>query len=246
MKTLLAVLALLLTACGSGSGASREPLTVFAAASLTGTFTVLEGEFERAHPDVDVRLSFDGSSRLAEQIAEGAPADVFAAADEKSMATVADAGLAAGEPQVFATNTLTMAVAPGNPKGVDGLDDLRSDELVVVTCAAEDPCGRAAAAVSLEAGVRLRPASEEPDVKSVLAKVAAGEADAGLVYVTDVRAVGAKADGVEIPEAAAAVNRYPIVTLRESERGELARQFAAFVLSDAGQRVLEQAGFGAP
>lgn len=246
MRSLLAVLALLLTACGSGSGASRESLTVFAAASLTETFTALEREFERAHPAVDVRLSFDGSSRLAEQIAEGAPADVFAAADEKSMATVVDAGLAVGEPRVFATNTLTIAVAPGNPKGIDSLDDLRSDELVVVTCAAEVPCGRAAAAVTSKAGMRLTPASEEPDVKSVLAKVSTGEADAGLVYVTDVRSAGAKADGVEIPEASAAVNRYPIAALKESEHAELARQFAEFVLSDDGQRVLERAGFGAP
>jgi molybdate transport system substrate-binding protein len=239
---LAAVVTLAAVACTSGP--ERARLTVFAASSLSGAFGTLEREFERANPRVDVRLNVGGSSRLAEQIAEGAPADVFAAADEKSMATAADAGLA-GDPRVFATNTLTIAVAPGNPEGIERLDDLAAGELVVVTCAAEVPCGRAAAAVSAQAGVQLRPASEEPDVKSVLAKVTAGEADAGLVYVTDVRAARGKAEAVDIPEAAAARNRYPIAVLRESENGTPAERFASYVLGD-GQRVLEQAGFGAP
>lgn len=232
-------------ALGGCSASAETELTVFAASSLTGAFGELERAFEREHPDVDVRLSFGGSSRLAEQIAEGAPADVFAAADEKSMATVAGAGLVDGDATVFATNTLTIAVAPGNPRHIGGLNDLAADGLIVVTCAAEVPCGRAAASVAGSAGVRLRPASEEPDVKSVLGKVAAGEADAGLVYVTDVRAAGAKADSVAIPEAAGARNRYPIAALREASDPALARAFSRFLRSDTGRRILDEAGFGA-
>lgn len=241
MKLVAALLAATVLV-GCDAGAERKTLTVFAAASLTETFGELEQAFEDEHPDVDVRLSFGGSSRLAEQIVEGAPADVFASADEKSMTKVTGAKLAAGEPHIFATNTLTIAVAPDNPEGIKGLRDLQGDDLIVVTCAAEVPCGRAAAAVADRAGVELEPASEEPDVRSVLGKVTAGEADAGLVYVTDAKG----ADAVEIPEAAAEPNRYPIVALSDSEQAALAGEFAEFVLGDAGQRVLRAAGFGGP
>lgn len=246
MRRLAGGVALLLAVSGCSQAAGSTELTVFAAASLTETFGVLEREFERAHPGVDVRLSFGGSSRLAEQIAEGAPADVFAAADEKSMTTVASAGLVDGRASVFATNTLTIAVEPGNPKRIEGVEDLASDGLVVVTCAAVVPCGRASAGVAKAAGVRLKPASEEPDVKSVLGKVVAGEADAGLVYVTDVRAADGKVEGVPIAEGAATPNRYPIAALRDSQNSDMARAFTRFVLGDSGQRVLMQAGFGAP
>lgn len=237
-----AVLAAALGGCGAS--ADGDVLTVFAASSLTGVFTTLERAFEREHPGVDVRMSYGGSSRLAEQIAEGAPADVFAAADEASMATVADAGLTDGRPTVFATNTLAIAVAKGNPERIHGLRDLARAGLTVVSCAAEAPCGRAAATVARRAGVRLRPASEEPDVKAVLTKVVAGEADAGLVYRTDVRVARTTVDGIGIPEAAAVPNRYPIAALREADDRALARRFSEFVVSE--QRVLQRAGFGAP
>lgn len=243
--------ALLAVACGDdaggegGSQAEEKTLTVFAAASLTETFGELEKAFEAENEGVDVRLSFDGSSKLAEQIVEGAPADVFAAADEKSMTTVTDAKLADGEPQLFATNSLTIAVEPGNPKGIKGLDDLQGD-VTLVTCQPDVPCGRAAGTLAEKAKVELKPASEEPDVKSVLGKVVAGEADAGLVYITDVKAAGDKVEGVEITEATADPNRYPITALSESAEPELAQEFAEFVLSDAGQQVLRDAGFGAP
>ncbi|MGH3432626.1 MAG: molybdate ABC transporter substrate-binding protein [Thermocrispum sp.] len=239
--------AVLAAGCGeAGSDEGSRTLTVFAAASLTETFGELEKAFEAEHDGVDVRLSFGGSSRLAEQIVEGAPADVFAAADEKAMTTVTDAKLADGKPRLFATNALTIAVEPGNPEGIKGLADLQGGELIVVTCAPEVPCGRAAGVLADRAGVTLNPASEEPDVKSVLGKVVAGEADAGLVYVTDVTSAGEKVDGVEIAEAAAEPNRYPIAALRESGQPELAGQFTEFVLSESGRRVLRDAGFGGP
>lgn len=241
-KALVAALLAATMLVGCDAGADRKTLTVFAAASLTETFGELEQAFEDEHPDVDVRLSFGGSSRLAEQIVEGAPAGVFASADEKSMTTVTDAKLAADEPRIFATNTLTIAVAPGNPEGIKGLDDLRRDDLIVVTCAAEVPCGRAAAGVADRAGVELEPTSEEPDVRSVLGKVTTGEADVGLVYVTDAK----DTEAVGIAEAAAEPNRYPIVALSDSEQAALAERFAEFVLADAGQQVLRDAGFGAP
>jgi len=185
-----------------------------------------------------------GSVR-GEQLAEGAPADVFAAADDKAMAKAVQAGVIDGEPQRFARNRMTIAVAPGNPKKIDGLTGLRGD-VVLVTCAPEVPCGRAAQALAANANVRLQPASEEPDVKSVLGKVAAGEADAGLVYVTDVRAAAGKVDAVPITGADAVANAYPIATTREAAEPDLARQFVEFVLSDEGQRVLRDAGFDAP
>ncbi|WP_028849611.1 molybdate ABC transporter substrate-binding protein [Thermocrispum municipale] len=245
MRTVaLALAAALLAAC-SPAEATRT-VTVFAAASLTETFEQLAKKFEAQHDGVDVRLSFGGSSRLAEQIVEGAPAEVFAAADEKAMAKVTAARLADGKPRVFARNRLTIAVPPGNPMGLKGLADLRKDDLTVVMCAAEVPCGRAARALTTAAQVQLEPASEEPDVKSVLGKVATGEADAGLVYVTDVRAADDKVDGVPIAGADAAANSYPIVMLREAAENKLARQFVQFVLSDEGQRVLRDAGFDAP
>ena len=239
----LGLILLALTSCGTA--AVGRTVTVFAAASLTETFEELAERFEAGHRGVDVRLSFGGSSRLAEQIVEGAPADVFAAADEKAMATVSNADLVDGEPHRFARNALTIAVAPGNPEGIRGVADLRADDLLLVTCAPEVPCGRAAKVLADKAGVRLRPASEEPDVKSVLGKVVAGEADAGLVYVTDVKAAGEKVSGVAIAGSAAASNSYPIAALRGTEP-ELARQFVEFVLNSDGQQVLRGAGFDAP
>jgi len=238
-----AAIALLLAGCATAE--ATRTVTVFAAASLTETFEQLAEKFEARREGVDVRLSFGGSSRLAEQLAEGAPADVFAAADDKAMAKAVQAGVIDGEPQRFARNRMTIAVAPGNPKKIDGLTGLRGD-VVLVTCAPEVPCGRAAQALAANANVRLQPASEEPDVKSVLGKVAAGEADAGLVYVTDVRAAAGKVDAVPITGADAVANAYPIATTREAAKPDLARQFVEFVLSDEGQRVLRDAGFDAP
>lgn len=232
------------SACGSAGGANT--VTVFAAASLTESFTVLAQRFEDRHPGVEVRLVFDGSSKLAHQIIEGASADVFASADEKTMINVLRAGRIADAPVPFATNRLTVVVEHGNPERIRSFADLAAPGIVVVRCARQVPCGAAADVVERRAGVRLRPASEEPDVKAVLTKVVAGEADAGLVYVTDAAAAADKVDRVALPEAGHALNRYPIATLRDSADPELAREFRDLVLGPEGRRELRQAGFGAP
>ncbi|GAB3605620.1 molybdate ABC transporter substrate-binding protein [Conyzicola nivalis] len=230
------------TADGSLSGT----ITVFAAASLTGTFTELASAFEAEHPGTEVELAFAGSSDLATQIAEGAPADVFASADTRNMAKVTDAALNAGDPVDFATNSLEIAVPPGNPAGIAGFADLAGPDVKVVVCAPAVPCGAATVAVATAAGVELAPVSEESSVTDVLGKVTSGEADAGLVYVTDVLAAGDAVEGIGFDEAGEAVNTYPIVTLGDSVEPDLARAFVDFVTGAAGRTVLAAAGFGAP
>ncbi|WP_307823194.1 molybdate ABC transporter substrate-binding protein [Microbacterium sp. KRD172] len=230
----------------SGSDEPTGELTIFAAASLSGAFDELAAQFEEQHPEVDVLpISYDGSSVLATQLIEGASADVFASADERNMTKVADAGLAA-EAEDFATNTMQIAVAPGNPDDVDGLGALTDDELIVVMCAAEVPCGATAHTLLDAASVTVTPASEEQNVTSVLAKVKSGEADAGLVYRTDVAAAGDAVDAVDIEGAEAATNVYPLTALTDAANPDAAAAFIAFVLSDAGQTVLRDFGFGAP
>ncbi|WP_420368609.1 molybdate ABC transporter substrate-binding protein [Curtobacterium sp. L1-20] len=255
----LVVVALALSGCsaspGPGAGAdagtatSTGPtgsITVFAAASLQQTFTTLGTRYEDAHPGTTVTFSFAGSSDLVSQIRNGAPADVFASADEATMAKLADTDLATGSPRDFATNTLEIAVAPGNPERVHGLDDLTSSAVQLVTCATPVPCGAATAKVERAAGVDLHPVSEEQSVTDVLGKVESGQADAGLVYVTDVRGAHGKVDGVPFDESTTAVNTYPIGVLRESTNPALATSFTAYVRSEAGQEVLAAAGFGKP
>ena len=230
----------------SSPGAGERSLTVYAAASLRQSLARIGEGFEAAHPGVEVAFNFAGSSDLAAQIAQGAPADVFASADTTTMDRVAGAGLADGEAAVFATNVLTIAVPPGNPAGIAGLSDLARPGLKLVQCAPQVPCGAAARAAASRAGVALKPVSEEPNVTDVLGKVSSGEADAGLVYVTDVRGAGGAVEGVAFPESAAAVNRYPIAALRGSREPGLAREFADFVAGPEARKVLEDAGFGAP
>lgn len=229
-------------ACGGGG---QRVLTVFAAASLTEVFTDLERRFEQAHDGIDVRLNLAGSSRLAQQIAEGAPADVFASADTEPMAGLEQEGLLAGPATPFATNTLTIAVPRGNPAGITGLTDLADPGVTVVVCAPAVPCGAAAKRVQRLAGVTLRPASEETDVRSVLTKVEVGEADAGLVYATDVTASG-RVEAVTFPEAAEVVNTYPVAVLADAAEAAPARWFVDLVLSEEGRRSLREAGFGLP
>ncbi|TSD12956.1 molybdate ABC transporter substrate-binding protein [Curtobacterium sp. KBS0715] len=221
-------------------------ITVFAAASLQQTFTTLGKQYETAHPGASIRFSFAGSSDLVTQIQNGAPADVFAAADQANMTKLTSGDLVTGSPRAFATNTLEIAVAPGNPRGIGGLDDLTAPGVQLVTCAAPVPCGAATAKVESASGVDLEPVSEEQSVTDVLGKVESGQADAGLVYVTDVRGAGGKVDGVPFDESSKAVNTYPIGVLRESQDPELAQAFSEYVRSAAGQRVLSDAGFGKP
>lgn len=228
----------------SESAVSSDDLTgtveVYAAASLQRSFDEIVTAFEREHPGVTVSAVYDGSSTLATQIGEGAPADVFASADEKNMAKVA---AQAPDPQIFAGNTLVIAVPQGNPGGVRTLADLAG--VTTVLCAPEVPCGAASLTLLSNAGVTVSPASSEQNVTAVLTKVAAAEADAGLVYATDV--VGR--DDVEaiVPDGAdAVVNRYPIAALTDSPNAAAASAFVAFVLSDEGQQILADAGFQAP
>ncbi len=239
-------LALALAGCSSGSDEDGRRLTVFAAASLTSTFTDLAEQFEQQHEGVEVTLSFGGSSDLAAQILEGAPADVFAAADERTMGTVTEADAAQGDPVVFATNTLQIVTPPENPAGIESLADLADPDVKVVLCAPQVPCGSATTILLGEAGVEVSPRSEEQSVADVLGKVASGEADAGLVYVTDVEGAGDAVTGVEVPDASTVVNRYPIVALRDAEQSALAGEFIDFVKGSAGREALTAAGFGTP
>ena len=229
----------------SSTTAPTGTITVFAAASLQQTFTTLGRRYEAAHPGTTIRFSFAGSSDLVEQIRNGAPADVFASADEANMAKLARTDLA-GAPEDFASNVLEIAVAPGNPHRIERLGDLTGADLQLVTCAAPVPCGAVTARVERAAGVDLHPVSEEQSVTDVLGKVASGQADAGLVYATDVEGADGAVDGVPVDESAEAVTTYPIAVLRDSGNPALARAFAASVRSDAGQRVLAAAGFGKP
>jgi molybdate transport system substrate-binding protein len=221
-------------------------ITVFAAASLKATFTELATEFEVANPNLTVALNFAGSSDLVTQITNGAPADVFASADEKNMTTLTEAGLVSVTPVDFATNVLEIAVPPSNPANIATFSDLAKVGVKTVICAAQVPCGAATVTVETATGVDIQPVSEESSVTDVLGKVTSGEADAGLVYVTDVAAAGDAVQGIEFAEASEAVNTYPIAPVAASANPEAAAAFAAFVTSDAGLKVLAAAGFGTP
>nr|MDT0662984.1 molybdate ABC transporter substrate-binding protein [Micromonospora sp. DSM 115978] len=230
---------------GGGTGVTGT-VTVFAAASLTESFTELGTAFEAANPGTTVVFSFAGSSALATQINEGAPVDVFASAAPTNMATVTDAGNAGGTPATFARNQLVIAVPRGNPGGVTGLADLTKPDVKVALCAEQVPCGAAAKKALDAAGVALTPVTLEQDVKAALSKVRLGEVDAALVYRTDAKAAAADVDGVEFPESAGAVNDYPIVVLKDAPNPDGADAFVSFVLSDQGRAVLTGAGFQAP
>lgn len=239
------------TAPGSssaGTAAEQEPtgqLTVFAAASLTDVFGTIETRFEEVHPHVEVVVSFAGSSSLAEQIRQGAPADVFASADLATMATVEEDGAVSGATP-FASNTLELVVPAGNPGGVTGIADLARPDLAVALCADEVPCGAATSMLLAEAGVEAAPDTLEQDVKSVLTKVRLGEADAGLVYRTDVIAAGDTVEGIAVAGAGDAVNVYPVAALVGAPNPDAASAFVDFILSDEARAILDGAGFGAP
>lgn len=251
MKSIAAVLAVafLLTGCASSPSDSAQPdarLTVFAAASLKKTFTELGARFEKDHPGTKVAFNFAGSSDLVTQITQGAPADVFASADAANMAKAADAGVLAGDPVDFATNTLTIVTPFGNPKKITTFADLAQPGTQVVVCAPQVPCGSATEKVEKATGVTLRPVSEETAVTDVLGKVTSGQADAGLVYVTDAAGAADDVAAVPFPESADAVNTYPIGVLKESANRQTAQAFVDLVTSPAGHDVLTAAGFAAP
>jgi molybdate transport system substrate-binding protein len=250
-----AVLVLVLAGCGGPAGAPAAgesstgltgTLTVFAAASLTDVFGGLGHRLEQENPGLTVQFNFAGSSALATQLTQGAPADVFASANEKQMTVVTDAGLQATDPTVFTSNVLEIAVPKGNPGKVTGLADFGRADLTLAVCAADVPCGAAAAAVFADAGVSPRPDTEEEDVKAALTKVQLGEVDAALVYATDVRAAGSDVEGIPFPEAEKEVNSYPICTLKAGPDPAAAQAFVDLVTSGAGRQALSAAGFRTP
>jgi len=253
-RSLLAILATLavavaLPACGSsddsGSG-DKEDLTVFAASSLTEAFTNLGKQYEAAHEGAVVKFNFGSSSDLAAQIDQGAPADVFASADEPNMQKVVDSDMADGEPQDFASNVLEIAVPRDNPGKVTGLDDFAEKDLKLAVCDPEAPCGNAATEVFGNAGVDASIDSYEPDVKSVLTKVELGEVDAGLVYHSDVLAAKDRIDSIAIPEQDQFINVYPIVVVKGAGNAQGGQDFIDLVLGDDGQNELAKWGFRAP
>lgn len=219
---------------------------MFAAASLTAAFTDMGQGFTETNPGTEVRFNFGGSSALATQIIEGATADVFASADVKTMTTLIDAGKSDSDPVVFTTNLAQIIVEAGNPKGITGVADLVDPALVVVSCAPEVPCGGYAEKVLETAGVTVVPKSLEESVKGVVTKVTLGEADAGIVYATDVIAAGAAASGVAIPAGQNVVAEYPMAVIADAPNTAGARAFIDFVLSPEGQSILASYGFVAP
>lgn len=259
---------LLLAGCGGDSGGSSSSstdaaevsgeLTVYAAASLKSAFDELSVAFAEQHPDVTFAPTvYDGSSTLVTQLTGGAPADVFASADEPTMDDAVAAELTADDPVLFATNELVIAVEQGNPLGIESLEDLAggsagaggtdgADAPITVMCADEVPCGNAARTLMDAAGIELTPASEEQNVSAALSKVVNGEADAGLVYRTDVATADGEVEAVTIDGAAENPNRYPITVLQDADAPDAAQAFVDFVLSEEGQQVLEDFGFGAP
>ncbi|MGC9440515.1 molybdate ABC transporter substrate-binding protein [Streptomyces sp. WG5] len=251
---------LALSACSSSSGSDTGPgsagssssskvsgqVTVFAAASLKESFTALGETFEKQHPGTEVTFNFAGSDTLAASITSGAPADVFASASPRTMATVTDAGATAGAPTTFVRNQLEIATLPGNPDRISSLEDLTGPGLKVVLCDTSVPCGAATRQALAAAGLELTPVSYEQDVKAALTKVELKEADAAVVYRTDVRAAGDKVTGVDFPESAEAVNDYPIALLEEAPNARAAKAFIDMVKSAEGRRVLTGAGFRTP
>jgi molybdate transport system substrate-binding protein len=262
LLVLPAVLALALAGCGGSSGSAAAgssssgtstaaakltgTVTVFAAASLTGVFTDLGQRLEKANPGLHVQFNFAGSSALATQLTQGAPADVFASADQAQMDVVTKAGLQQGEPAVFTQNVLEIAVPKGNPGHVTGVKDFANEALTIAVCAPQVPCGAAAQKVFAATGIAAKPDTQEQDVKAALTKVQLGEVDAAMVYATDVQAAGDAVQGIAFPEAEDAINAYPIVVLKAAPNAAAARAFEALVRSPEGQQALKDAGFRIP
>jgi molybdate transport system substrate-binding protein len=248
-----ALAAMLLVSCGSIPSTASTPtaspdpvvgaINVFAAASLTTAFKDEGTAFQAKHPNANVTFNFAGSASLVTSINNGAPADVFASADTPNMDKVVNAGNTASSPANFATNKLQIVVPAGNPKGIKGLMDLANPGTVVILCAPAVPCGSYANQALTKAAVRVTPKSQEQDVNAVVSKVSLGEADAGIVYLTDVKAAGAKVQGVEIPDAQNVIASYPMATIKGAPNPKGGLAFVDFVLSAQGQAILANYGF---
>ena len=244
---LVLVVAALLTACGSSPSPSTTALSgtasVFAASSLTASFKALGTSFQAANPGVTVTFNFAGTPTLVTQIEQGAPADVFASADTTNMAKLTADGFTTGTSQVFAHNQLEIVVAPGNPKGITGLGDLAKPGLIYISAGPTVPAGKYALQALATAGVKVTPKSLETDVASVVSKIELGEADAAIVYTTDVQAAGSKVTGVTIPAADNVMATYPIIGVKGAKNAAVASAFIAYVLSATGQSTLATFGF---
>jgi molybdate transport system substrate-binding protein len=226
--------------------AADTELKVFAAASLTDAFREIGRLFAAQHPDTKILFNFAGSQQLATQIVEELPADVFASANDEQMKKVSDAGLVAGAPKPFTTNRLAIAVEPGNPQAIAGLGDLARSDVKVILAAEQVPAGRYARESLEKAGVTVSPVSLEIDVRAVLSKIVLGEADAGIVYRSDVVAAAGRVHAVDIPDRHNVQATYPIAVLANAPQAALASEFVAFVLSEAGRAALARFGFEAP
>lgn len=230
-----------LTACGGDDGTT---ITVLAASSLTGTFTELGQKFEEEHPGVTVKFAFDSSATLAQQATDGAPADVLATADQTTMDSAKAAQ--ASDPKTFATNVMVLATPADNPGHVQAFSDLNKSSVKFVMCVPTAPCGKIGQALLDQDHITGRPVSQEVDVKSVLAKLTEGEADAGIIYTTDAVAAGSDVKAIPIPGADQQITTYPIVALKQSDHSDLAQEFVDLVLGPTGRQILQQAGFGNP
>lgn len=255
----LGVAVLLIAGCGSDSGsdagssesggagaeAVSGELQVFAAASLKESYEQIAEDLKKSNPDLTITFQYGASGQLATQIEQGAPADVFSSADEVSMSKLNDAGLVT-EPTVIAKNVLQIVVPAGNPGNIKTLADLQNADLTIVTCAEAAACGKITAKLEEQVGYQVASDSQEPDVKSVLQKVSLGEADAGLVYVTDVKSAVDKVEGIDIPEAAELSNSYPIAVVEGAANADAAQAFVEYVEGEDGQQILADHGFLAP
>ena len=247
LAALTGVLALGVAACAGSSDAQPvRTLTVSAAASLTDVYGQLGPQFEAAHPGVTVRFNFAGSDTLAQQVVQGAPADVLATASSRTMQAAQQAGRIDGQPVTYAANQLQIAVPPGNPRGITGLPALVGPQVTESVCAPAVPCGAATEAAERAAGIALDPVSEEQDVRAVLQRVITRNVDAGLVYVTDVRSAGGQVQGVDFPQATApgAAQSYLVGVVADSPDADLARSWVALVTGPQGDAALTRAGFG--
>lgn len=232
-------------AIGGACGSSDDRLVVSAASSLTDVFAAIETEFEASHPNVDVVLNLASTATLAEQISQGAPADVLAAADEATAQRLGVEGLLTGAPVAFASNTMVIAVPSDNPRAVRSLADFAREELLIGLCVESVPCGALASQIFESAGISASVDTFEPNVRSLVGKIELGELDAAITYITDVLGRDT-VEAVEIPTEMNATTRYPIVVLRDAKNDELAREFVALVLSERGQAILAEHGFSSP
>jgi molybdate transport system substrate-binding protein len=237
------------TVAPAGNASPAKPtgtLVVFAATSLTDAFNKIGAQFQAANPGVTVKFNYNGSSSLATQIVQGAPADVFASASPKNMTTVTDQSLTSTAPKIFARNQGEIMVVAGNPNHIKSVADLANTALKVVTCAPEVPCGALATEIFKKAGVTVKPVSQEENVGGVVTKVTLDEADAGIVYVTDVKANGTKTTGVPIPESQNQTTEYPIAEIKGAPNATAAAAFISYLLSPEGQAVLKSFDFLPP